>query len=64
MDTQDFSDMARKAISRVSSQMADDADYLAIEIEVRGVNISGPDALRMFASGVRAAAEKMQTGND
>lgn len=51
-------EVAKNAIVRISQTMADDAEFLAAEIEVRGLPLSGPEALRLFAAGVREATKK------
>lgn len=53
--------LARKAVATVSASLADDAEFLAKELETKGLPLSGPDALRMFAAGVRRAAELRAT---
>jgi len=53
--------LSSRAIAIVSSSLANDAEFLAQEIERQGLPVSGPQALRMFAEGVRKAT-KLKSG--
>jgi hypothetical protein len=55
---------AERAVVKISARLASDMEDHANALEAQGIEISGPDALRTFASFIRKTNAKMIAANN